>query len=57
MTTKEFIETYTQQRAEEIQAEMLAQSSRRPKQWTFVEKSGEKTTEYTLNFDGCPFKL
>lgn len=32
MTTKEFIETYAQQRAEEIQAEMLAQSSRRPKQ-------------------------
>lgn len=57
MTTEEFIDNYSKQRAEELQAEMLAQSSRRPKKWTTVEKSGESTRTYTINFDGCPFKL
>lgn len=57
MTTEEFIDNYSKQRAEELQAEMLAQSSRRPKKWTIVEKSGESTRTYTINFDGCPFKL
>lgn len=57
MTTEEFIDNYSKQRAEELQAEMLAQSSRRPKKWTIIEKSGESTRTYTLYFDGCPFKL
>lgn len=54
MNVEEFIDEYSWQRAKEMQAEMLAQGSRRPKQWTFLEKDGSK---YTLYFDGCPFKL
>jgi len=58
MTAKEFIETYTWSRAKEMQAEMLAKSSRKPKEWTFVEESDKGVRKDTLYFDkGCPFKL
>lgn len=57
MTVEEFIEEYSWQRAKEIQADMLALSSRRPKQWTFVESNGERIIEHIVYFDGCRFQL
>ena len=53
MTAEEFIEDYSLRRAREIQADMLAASSRRPKEWR-VEEPGE---ELYIYFDGCPFRL
>lgn len=54
MTLNEFIDEYSWEQAREWHAEMLAQNSRRPKQWTFQEKDG---TKHTIFFDGCPFRL
>ncbi len=53
MTVDEFIDDYSLRRAREIQADMLAASSRRPKEWTFEEVTGRTT----VSFDGCPFRL
>ena len=40
MTVEEFIDEYSWEQAKEWHAEMLAQNSRRPKQWTFMAKDG-----------------
>ncbi len=56
MTVEEFVEEYTWRRAREMQAEMLAQSSRRPKSWTF-ESGGDGSRKTTIYFDGCPCRL
>lgn len=54
MTLEEYIDEYSWEQARVWHAEMLAQNSRRPKQWTFQEKDG---TKHTIFFDGCPFRL
>ena len=54
MTVEEFIDEYSWEQAKEWHAEMLAQNSRRPKQWTFMAKDG---SEHTIFFDGCPCRL
>ncbi|MDE6383971.1 MAG: hypothetical protein K2K79_06445 [Paramuribaculum sp.] len=60
MTSEEFINTYSRQKAEQIQAEMLAAGNRRPKTWTYVtskNEDGEAISRLTIYFDGCPFRL
>lgn len=58
MTVEEFIEDYSWERAKEVQAEMLAKSSRRPDEWTYVERIDESSTaEYTIFMEFCPFRL
>ncbi len=54
MTVEEFINEYSWEQAREWHAEMLAQNTRRPKQWSFMEKDG---TKHHISFDGCPFRL
>lgn len=54
MTLNNFIDEYSWEQARVWHAEMLAQNSRRPKQWTFEEKNG---TKHTVYFNGCPFRL
>lgn len=54
MTLNEFIDEYSWEQAREWHADMLAQNTRRPKQWSLQGKQGET---YHINFDGCPFRL
>ena len=54
MTLQEFIDEYSWEQARKWHAEILAQNTRRPKQWTLRCTDG---LSYTVFFDGCPCRL
>lgn len=51
MKIKQFIDEYSWQRAKDMQMELLSLRGRMPKSWTFVERNGDQSREFTIYFD------